>query len=197
MRFCLLAAVMFATVAAAPRQDSAVSSPSVTDPPRVTTAPNGLAEPLPVSLERIRELLATPTPLQQSLEKRPTFKVQVEEERQMQELLASLHLEETVSPVPQGGIYNYETQRVMYQALGRPMMQPYAAFSGGELLTIAIENLLGKYLGWLAVDAVTAADRARAQAAAKAEVARAVAQYCEGLPERGAHVQLCTEPLKP
>ena len=46
-------------------------------------------------------------------------------------------------------------------------MQPYAAFSGGQLLTILIENLVGKYLGGKMVDAVSAAERKRAEAAAR------------------------------
>jgi hypothetical protein len=197
MRLGFLLALIFA---AAPRQDKPLSSASVSAGADSLPALEQHAtpsEPLAVSLDRIRELLALPAPLQQSLERRPTFKMEVEEKHHIQELLATLHIERPSGPVPPGGSYNYETQRVMAQALGRPGMQPYAAFSGGELLTLALEGLIGKYLGWLAVDAVTAADRARAEAAARTEVAHAVAQYCEGLPDKGAGLQLCTEPLKP
>jgi hypothetical protein len=71
-------------------------------------------------------------------------------------------------------------------------MQPYAPFSGGELLQLAFEGLLKKYLGWRALDAITAADKARAATAAKAEVARAIVQYCDGLPDKGTGVGICT-----
>src|SRR6188474_1081662 len=165
MRLMFLAAVMLATTAAAPGQDT-LSSPGVTAVPswvRAIEMPD-----VPFSLERIRELLARPAPLQQTLLKRPTFKVEVEERRHIQDLISTLDFQGTKpGPVPRGGIYNYETQRVMMSSVSAgPMMQPYAAFNGGELLTLAFEGLLSKYLGMRAVGAVTAADRERAASAA-------------------------------
>ena len=79
----------------------------------------------------------------------------------------------------------------MFPAVDNPLRQPYAAFSGGELLTILIENLVGKYLGGRAIDAVSNAERARAEASAKEEVRSAVAQYCAAQPNGGAGVQIC------
>ncbi len=79
----------------------------------------------------------------------------------------------------------------MFSTLSTPLMQPYAAFSGGELLTLAFEALLTKYLGWRTLDAIKAADRARAEAAAHAEVTRAIVEYCAGLPDGGAGVPMC------
>lgn len=189
MRVIFLAATILATTAAAPRQDTLSSA-------GVTTGPLSLAEieaNLPVSLDRIRELLAQPAPLQQSLLKRPTFKVEVEERRHIQELLSTIDFQDTKpGPIPFGGLYGYETQRVMLSSIsGGEMMQPYAAFNSGELLTLAFEALLRKYLGWRALDAITAADRARAAAAAKGEVTRAIIQYCAGLPDKGVGVGIC------
>jgi hypothetical protein len=200
MRFIVLFLVMLATVAAAPLQDSPVSSPGVNPAGSAALAVPPGAEPpldLPISLDRIRELLSKPAPLQQSLLKRPTFKIEVEEQHHIQELLSTLALESKASPAPRGGLYGYETQRVMLNSLSTPLMQPYAAFSGGQLLTLAFEALLAKYLGWRALSAITTADRARAEAAAHAEVARAIVEYCAGLPDGGAGVRMCVKPPTP
>jgi len=70
-------------------------------------------------------------------------------------------------------------------------MQPYAGFSTGELLTILIENLVGKYLGGKAVNAVSKMERARAEANAKEEVRAAVAHYCNAQPNLGVGIQIC------
>lgn len=199
MRFIFLFLVMLATSAAAPRQDSTVSSAGVNPGSTAPRVPPGAEPPLdlPISLDRIRELLSKPAPLQQSLLKRPTFKIEVEEQHHVQELLSALAVQSKASPAPPGGLYGYETQRVMLSSLSTPMMQPYAAFSGGQLLTLAFEALLTKYLGWRALDAITAADRARAEAAAHAEVARAIVEYCAGLPDGGAGIRMCVKPPSP
>ena len=94
-------------------------------------------------------------------------------------------------PVPAGGVYGFEQQRQMFPAVDNPLRQPYAAFSQGELLTILIENLVGKYLAGKAINAVSAAERARAETAAKEEVRAAVAQYCTAQPNGGAGIQIC------
>ncbi len=199
MRFTFLFVVMLATTAAAPRQDSTLSSAGVNPGSTASRVPPGAEPPLdlPVSLDRIRELLSKPSRLQESLLKRPTFKIEVEEQRHVQELLSTLAAQSKAGPAPFGGVYGYETQRVMLSSLSTPLMQPYAAFTGGQLLTLAFEALLTKYLGWRALDAITAADRARAAVAAHAEVARAIVEYCAGLPDGGAGVRMCAKPPAP
>ena len=89
--------------------------------------------------------------------------VQILDRQKIEELLATLNFK--TGPMPAGGLYMYEQQRQMFNPVDRPLMQPYAAFSGGQLLTILIENLVGKYLGGKMVDAVSAAERKRAEAA--------------------------------
>ena len=116
--------------------------------------------------------------------------MQILERQKIEELLATLNFK--AGPVPAGGIYMYEQQRQMFNPVDRPLMQPYAAFSGGELLTILIENLVGKYLGGKMVDAVSATERERAEASAQEEVRAAVAQYCNAQPNLGAGLQICT-----
>src|SRR6185503_15069239 len=119
-----------------------------------------------------------------SVDERPTFRVQIRERQKIEELLASLNFK--TAPAPGGGLYGYEQQRQMFPAVDNPMRQPYAAFNQGELLTILIENLVGKYLGGRALNAVSNAERARAEAAAKDEVRAAVTQYCAAQPRAGA-----------
>jgi len=84
----------------------------------------------------------------------------------------------------------------MFPAVDNPLHQPYAAFGQGELLTILIENLVGKYLGGRALSAISNAERARAQAQAKEEVREAVAHYCAAQPRAGAGIQICETSLR-
>jgi len=145
---------------------------------------------LPVSLEKIKQgLLQTPALSLRTLDERPTFRVQIRERQKIEELLATLNFK--TGPTPAGGLYMYEQQRQMFNPVDRPLMQPYAAFSGGELLTILIENLVGKYLGGKAVDAVSRLERARAEANAREEVRAAVEQYCNAQPNAGVGLQIC------
>jgi hypothetical protein len=146
---------------------------------------------LPVSLDKIREgLQQTPTLSLRTIDERPIFRMQILERQKIEELLASLNFKST--PVPAGGVYMQEQQRLMFNPVDRPLMQPYAAFSGRELLTILIENLVGKYLGGKMIDGVSKAERARAEAAARDEVQSAVAQYCNAQPNAGAGLQICS-----
>jgi hypothetical protein len=150
------------------------------------------AAPLPVSLDRIREALARAPakPLLSGLERQPDFKIQIEERRTIEQILEKLDFK--TGPAPPGGIYGYEQQQRLFNPVDRPLMQPYAAFSGGELLTIAIENLVLKYLGGRVLHAVSTAERERAEEAARAEVARAIAAYCAAQPVGGAALKICT-----
>jgi hypothetical protein len=147
---------------------------------------------LPVSLERIREALTTgPSTLSLSaLDKPPDFKVEIQERRVIEEILATLDVK--TGPVPAGGLYMHEQQQRVFNPVDRPLAQPYAAFSAGEAITIAIENLIGKYLGGRLAETVSSAERARAEAAAKRDVAGAIEKYCAADPERAKRLSICT-----
>ena len=97
-------------------------------------------------------------------------------------------------PTPAGGLYGYEQQRQMFPAVDNPLRQPYSEFSQPELLTILAENLAGHYLAGRAASAITSAERARAEAQAREEVARAVVDYCAAQPHGGAGIQICSNP---
>ena len=180
--FLLLLASMLVSDPAAAQQAKPSSAPSTED-----AKPSG-----PVSLERIREgLSAGPSRLTLSaLERPPDFKVEVQERHNLVEILATLDFK--TGPVPAGGLYMYEQQQRLSNPVDRPLAQPYAAFSPGELITIAIENLMFKYLGGRLADAVTTAERERAETDARREVAGAIDKYCAADPERAKRLSICT-----
>ena len=196
--FALLFAAILTTTGASAQEPAAPSasrepsSPAATSPSsgqdaQETTKPN-----LPVSLDRIRKALEK-QPVQPLLKlpDRPTFKIEVKERNRLQDLLATLDFRG--GPTPAGGLYAAEMQRVMFPSVSNPLAQPYAAFNQPELLTIIIQNLVGKYLIGKAFSAITEADRARAEAAAHDEVRQTIAQYCAGQPNGGAGIKICTD----
>jgi hypothetical protein len=190
-----LLAVLFTVIVAVPPAHAQDTRASSQQPPASVPKDSNQTN-LPVSLDKIREALSQPPALSlRSLDETPTFRMQILERQKIEELLATLFLKTSPGPfggyTPGGGLYGFEQQRQMFPAVDNPLRQPYAAFSGGELLTILIENLVGKYLGGRAIDAVSNAERTRAEAAAKEEVRSAVAQYCAAQPSGGAGLQIC------
>lgn len=145
-----------------------------------------------VSVEKIREALeqTAPSLSLRTLDERPTFRVLIQERMKIEELLATLNFK--TSPAPGGGLYGFEQQRQMFNAVDRPMQQPYAAFNQSELLTILVENLMGKYLAGKAMNAISNASRARAEASAREDVRVAVEQYCNAQPGAGTGIQICS-----
>jgi hypothetical protein len=189
----LLALLFTAVLMAAPAR--AQQPPAAPVPDEASRAGDGKPandreSNLPVSLDKIREgLQQTPGIALRTIDERPIFKVQILERQKIEELLASLNFK--AGPTPAGGVYMFEQQRVMFNPVDHPLMQPYAAFSGGELLTILVENIIGKYLGPKLVNGVSKLERARAEAAARDEVQAAVTQYCNAQPNAGDGLQLC------
>jgi hypothetical protein len=145
---------------------------------------------LPVSLEKIKGALEqAPTSTLTLKDLRPTFRIQILERQRIEELLATLNYK--TSPTPAGGVYWNEVQRVMWPAVDNPLRQPYSAFSGGELLTILIENLIGKYAGEKIGNAISSAKTSGAQKAARDEVLQAIRDYCAAQPSGGAGISIC------
>ena len=129
---------------------------------------------LPVSLERIREGLASEKPsILDALDREPTFRIEVQEKRpNFAEMFPPGSFDG--GPVPPGGLYAYEQQRMLF-----PNSTP-ALFSFGVLP--AFRQL---------VNAISEARRARAAAAAREEVERAMAEFCAAQPNRGESVAGC------
>src|SRR5206468_10311915 len=124
----------------------------------------------------------------------PTFRIQIQEKQKLEELLATLKFKP--APVPAGGIYMAEQNRIMFPSVDNPLRQNLAAFNQPELLTILIENLVGRYLAGKAMSAITSAERAHAEAAARNEVRQAVSEYCNAQPNAGAGVLICETPIR-
>jgi hypothetical protein len=200
----LIALLFTATVIASPAMAQPAPSPPVSpaeepasatqDTPKKDATSAGDAAGrelnLPVSLDNIREALQqTPALSLRAIDERPTFRVQILERQKIEQLLATMNFK--TGPTPAGGLYMYEQQRQMFNPVDRPLMQPYAAFGPGQLLTILIENLVGKYLGGKAINAVSKMERERAEANAKEEVRAAVAHYCNAQPHLGVGIQIC------
>jgi len=192
----LITLLFTASLAAAPvwaqQQTDPSSSSSGQDQPASPTVQQPQFN-LPVSLDKIKEGLEqkpAATLSLRTLDERPTFRIEILERRKIEELLATLNFK--AGPTPAGGVYWDEIQRQMFPAVDNPLRQPYAAFSQGELLTILIENLVGKYLAGKAVNAIGNAERAHAESAAREEVRQAIRDYCAGQPNRGAGIQICS-----
>jgi ribosomal protein L12E/L44/L45/RPP1/RPP2 len=195
MRLIALLFTAILTASPAPAQQAqpsgAAESSSVEQDGAKKPEPKNEGLSLPVSVAKIREALEqAPAVSLRTLDERPTFRIQILERQKIEELLATLKFKPV--PVPAGGIYMAEQQRLMFNPVDHPLMQPLAAFSQGELLTILIENLVGKYLGGKAIDAISKAERARAEAAAREDVRVAVDQYCNAQPNAGAGIQICS-----
>jgi len=155
---------------------------------------------LPVSLDRIRAGLEdTSLPRLRGLDEVPTFSVAIHEPSKpfsLDELVKSLAPGFKAGPVPAGGVYAYELNRVTNNPVSNPLTQPYAAFNQPELLTVLVENLAGQYLIGKAANAITAAERARAEAQARSDVQRAVDEYCAAQPNGGRGIDICLTPIQ-
>lgn len=174
----LLAAILAAQPAVAQGVQASASQSAKLD----TTAFN-----LPVSLENIREGLARP-PVLVGLDRKPDFSVTTEEAQRLAELFRSLEMK--MGPAPPGGLYAYEQQRMLFNPTDHPLSQPYAAFSSGELITLAIEGLVGRWVMDAAKNGMSSAEKKRAEKHAREEVTRAISHFCAEQPDRS-HFQIC------
>jgi hypothetical protein len=132
---------------------------------------------LPVSLERIREGLTSDKPsILDALDVQANFRVEVEEKRPS---FVEMFSPESFKggPVPPGGLYAYEQQRMLF-----PNSTP--ALISFDTLPVfrGIVNAIGDMR------------RARAAAAARAEVERAMAEFCAAQPNGAEGVAGCGKP---
>jgi len=196
----LISLLVTATLVASPAWAAGQASSSPKDQTAQARDKTGAEQPpasssqfdLPVSLDKIKKGLEQPPPLSLKLDDvvKPTFRIQILERQKIEELLATLNFKTTRAPA--GGLYWDEVRRQMWPATDNPLQQPYAAFNQGELMTILVENLVGRYLAGRAMSSITSAERARAEAAAKDEVSHAIAEYCAAQPNHGAGIQICS-----
>jgi len=170
------------------------------DPPAQASAEQD-AGSLPVSIAKIRAALEeSPAPQLRGLDESPTFTVEIHDASRLfaleEELIKRLAPGFRAGPVPAGGVYAYELNRITNDPVSNPLTQPYAAFSQPELLTVLVENLVGTYAAEAAAGAITSAERARAEAQARDEVRRAIADYCAAQPAAGRGIAICSLPIQ-
>jgi hypothetical protein len=149
---------------------------------------------LPVSLDRIRGKLEQPSSLALSgVEEEPDFKVEVQERQRIEDLIAAMFRNVKPGPIPPEGVHMKEMERNWGAALSEnPLMeQPYSSFNGHEIVTLTIENVVGRLLADPIVRAVSRAQRAAAEDEARTEVRAAIAEYCTAQPNRGAGIEIC------
>lgn len=187
--------LLFIAICAAAPARAQLSSPE-DQPSRPADVQASAASDLPVSLDKIKEELEyTPTIRLRGVNEVPTFTVQIHEGTkpfELDELLKSADLKP--GPIPAGGLYANEVQRQFWHTSDSPLVQPYAAFNQPELLTILVENLAGQYLVGRALNAISTAERAHAEAQARDVVRRAVDEYCAAQPYGGRGIELCSAP---
>jgi hypothetical protein len=179
--------LIWLAVAATADAQTTAGQPSATTSPETTGSTTQDTVP-PVSLDHIRKGLNRPAQelLLRQAEIPADFRVQILEQQRIDDLLSKLDFKGASGPVPAGGIYAYEQQRRLFDPVNHPLMQPYAAYSPGEFMTVALENLIGRYLA----PKIANAFDARGTHEAQAEVDQAIAEYCASRPDR-ATITLC------
>jgi hypothetical protein len=168
------------------------SSPAQDGTEAARTSHAAPATSLPTSIDRIKRDLERAESGEglRGLNQTPHFKVQVVETSKPN-WVPKFSDEDFSSPAVPGGNYAYELQQLMFPKTRDPLAQPYAAFSQGELLTVSLTTLLQQLLTPKVLSAVQQAQRAHNEEAARAELARALAEYCAAQPDNGAGIFGC------
>jgi len=143
-------------------------------------------------MDRIREALAEPAahPLW-GLSDRAHFSVEIRERQKFEDLIASLKFDS--GPAISGGLYAYDQQQRLFPKVDNPRLQPYGAFTQGELVQVLVTSFLERYFAGRAMNAISAAERSHAEVAARTEVTRAIADYCSAQPNAGAGIRICQQ----
>ena len=169
------------------------STPAAAGSSQTSPAQDAPSSDLPVSVERIRELLAR-TPAESvlvGLDRQPDYKITVEERRFLKDILESLDVK--TAPPPPGGLYAYEMQQQAWNTRNSPLVRPYAAFTSGELAQVTMTSILGKLVANYLSHGVLNLSRTEAENLAREEVRRAIEEYCSGRPDRS-FIEICTSP---
>jgi hypothetical protein len=175
MLLTALALMLILSAAPAQAQQPATSSGADAASPRTDGQEPPPGE-LPVSLDKIRQQLQSPpTPPLLGLTEKPTFSITIQEKQRFQAIIDQWKF--YTGPVVAGGREAYDLQQLIFPPTQYPLMQPYAAFNQGELLTVAIENLVGKYAAGKIAGAIRQAREARTEEEARAAVRRALAEF--------------------
>jgi hypothetical protein len=99
---------------------------------------------VPVSVDKIREALAHPTAETLKGLDQPTFRLMVLERQRIDQIMEKITFEGGVGPDVFGGRSNYEMQQLLFPAVDNPLVQPYGAFTTGQVATLAAEAVAEK-----------------------------------------------------
>jgi hypothetical protein len=175
----------------------AVGSPLYAEPAQpspsevIESSPEDGPGTLPVSVERIRAALAlTPdTPLVRWVNERPDFSTGVEERLTLEKVFEGLDYSK--EPVPAGGLYAFEQQRLLNPPNHRPAARPWGAFNSGELAQVAATSTLNALLARYLTRSFRNAFGSDSQGVARQEVERAIVDYCANRPGGGQAIVIC------
>jgi len=176
--FGLFLAAIVATAPAQAQETTPVAA--AVEAPKDQTPMN-----LPISLDKIRHSLSQAAPAEplkgMTAAEQPTFRVTVTEQQKFEELLAKIKYDPPGPQVP-GGIYYYDQYQRLFPRVDNPRVQPYGAFTTGEVGTLGVEALIEKLVAEQMAHVVGGALRAQAEREAREEVARALASYWASQP---------------
>jgi hypothetical protein len=138
---------------------------------------------VPVSLDKIREALAQPPPSEPliGLNEPPTFRLEIQERQRFEALMEKIKFDKG-GPIVAGGRDAYDQQQRLFPRIDNPRLQPYGAFSTGEIMTLSVEALVEKYVAQKVAHVFGDVLRVQAEREAREEVARALAGFWASQP---------------
>jgi hypothetical protein len=184
----MVAALLAASAAWA---QPAPSSPSASIE---ATRPSSGAD-IPVSLGRIRDGLSRatlkPLDLTAGSEIQPDYRVDIRQQLPIERFFRPEDFKG--GPVPPGGVYGYEMQRVMTGNPNRnPGAQPYGGFTHGELVQVAGTSILFGLVSKLLTRGIGSSLRSYKEGQAREEVTTAIREYCAAQPRGGEGITICS-----
>jgi hypothetical protein len=147
-----------------------------------------------VSLDRIRDGLSRatlkPLDLTAAAEIQPDYRVNIQQQLPIDRFFRPEDFK--AGPVPAGGVYGYELQRVMTGTPNRnPGAQPYAGFTQGELVQVAGTSILFDLIAKYLTRGIGSSLRSYNENQAREEVTTAIREYCAAQPRGGDGITIC------
>jgi hypothetical protein len=105
----------------------------------------------------------------------------VRERQRFEQLMDKIKFD-SGGPVVAGGRDAYEQQQRLFPRIDNPRVQPYGAFSTGEILTLGVEAVVAKYVAEKMAHVFSDVLRAQAEREAREEVARSLAAFWAARP---------------
>jgi len=189
MRLILLMVAALLTTGTVEAQDARPSSSGSTAAAQASSGGAG-----PVSLDRIRDGLSrstlTPLDLTAAGEIEADYRVDIQQQLPIGRFFRPEDFKP--GPVPFGGVYHSDLQRVMTGNPNRnPLAQPYMGFTQGELIQVAGTSILFDLISKYLTRGIGSALRSHSEGQAREEVTTAIREYCAAQPDGGAGITIC------